>query len=82
MELNPDHPMTKKMRTEWHKLLAILMNKLGMKHAELSLKDIDDFANSGLGAVTIREKNEIIYLDLVSFEEGQELARQEGGLPS
>ena len=81
-ELNPDHPMTRKMHTEWHKIVAILMHKLGKKRAEITLADLDSFARSGLGAVTIREQNEVIHLELVSMKEAERLAREEGGIPS
>jgi hypothetical protein len=81
-ELNPNHPMTRQMHTEWHKIVALLMHKLGKHHAEITLADLDAFAKSGLGAVLIRERNEVIHLELVSMKEAERLARDEGGLPA
>ena len=80
MELNPNHPVTSAMNNQWHKIVAVLLHKLGLKHIDITPADLTAFANSGLGAVTIRTEHEVIELNLITFEEGERLARIEGGL--
>ena len=81
MELNPNHPVTQKTSDHWHKIVALLMLKFNQPHVEITLQDIEKLANGHSGAVSIQEKNDRIILNLVSWEEGERLAQQEGGLP-
>lgn len=81
MELNPNHPVTASMSDQWHKIVALLMHKFGHTHIEIGLKEIEQALLSEQKAVTIRERDNAIVLDLVSWEEGERLAREEGGLP-
>lgn len=81
MELNPNHPVTHSMSGQWHKIVALLMRKFDKTHIEISEGEVMAFADDGAGAVTIRERDGAIHLDLVSWEEGERLAREEGGLP-
>lgn len=81
MELNPNHPVTSSMHDQWHKIVALLMRKFNLNHVELSEGEVMAFAESGSGAVTIRERDGAIHLDLISWEEAERLAREEGGLP-
>jgi len=80
MELNPNHPVVEETRDQWHKLCAILMHKFGRKHVEITSSDIDTLAYSGQ-AIVIDMRGGRCVLRLVSMEEGQRLAREEGGLP-
>jgi len=82
LELNPNHPVTQSMSNQWHKIVALLMRKFNQSHVELSEGEVMAFAESGAGAVTIRERDGAIHLDLVSWEEAERLAREEGGLPA
>jgi hypothetical protein len=81
MELNPNHPVTSAMSEQWHKIVVLLMMKFNKPHIEITVDEIEKLASSNLGAVTIREKDNKIILDLVSWKEAERLARQEGGLP-
>jgi hypothetical protein len=81
MELNPNHSVTSEMTEQWHKIVAVLMFKLGLEHTEITPQDLTQFANSGLGAVTVRTENEVIELNLISWDEAERLAKLEGGLP-
>lgn len=80
MELNPNHPVTSAMNNQWHKIVAVLLHKFGVSRVEITPQDLEAFSNSGLGAVTVRIENEVIELNLITFEEGERLARIEGGL--
>ncbi len=80
MELNPNHPMTRTVHDHWHKIAALLMAKFNQSHVVITMADVlamDDGAN----AVTIQELPDGIHIRLVSMEEGERLARKEGGLP-
>lgn len=81
MELNPNHPVTSAMNEQWHKIVAVLLHKFGLNHTEITPQDLNAFAKSGLGAVTVKTENEVIELNLISFEEAERLAKIEGGLP-
>ena len=80
MELNPNHPVTAAMSEQWHKIVAIMMHKLGLTRLEITPADIQAFAESGSSGITARTENEVIELNLVSWEEAERLARKEGGL--
>lgn len=80
-EINPNHPMTTFARDHWYKLCALLVNRLPDGEARITAADIEALENSGRANITIREKNDVIILKLVSDEEAQRLARKEGGLP-
>lgn len=80
MELNPSHPMTEAMHDQWHKIVALLMQKSGQKHIEISVSDVEMLARNP-SAVSIQTKGEKIILDLVPFAEAERLAKKEGGLP-
>jgi hypothetical protein len=74
MELNPEHPVTQEMRGQWHKLLAIVMSKLGHARIELTMSDLAAFPGSACTIVCHfhAETIEIILAD------NAELARRIG----
>ena len=85
MELNPNHPVTQEVSGQWHKFLAVLMLKLGHNHLVISPADIEDFMQSGFGAVTVKDGEHgdgCLHFRLVSMAEAERLAREEGGLPA
>lgn len=81
-EKNPNHPVTRAMREQWHKIAAILVHKTGRTEAVISPRDIEEFIVSGCTNVTIRELPDGIHVRLVSDEEAARLAKKEGGLPA
>lgn len=81
MELNPNHPVTSAMNQQWHKIVALLMHKMGKSKVEISVAEIEAFANSGDKAVAIQEQGTNIVLTLIPMAEAQKLAKKEGGLP-
>lgn len=82
MELNPDHPVTKEVREQWHKFCALVMFKAGLSKVSITVKDIEEFARSKRTNIVSHVKNEVIELSLVDDKEAERLARKEGGLPS
>lgn len=75
---NPEHPVTKAMENNWHKIVALMMLKLGLKEMIFTEEEIDELAKTP-SAVAIRMKTHSIELHLMSEEEGARLARKEGG---
>ncbi len=84
MELNPDHPVTRGVHDQWHKIVVLLMRKFGRTTVEISKEEIESFIDTtdGFGAVALRMKERSIEINLVSREEAERLAREEGGMPS
>lgn len=83
MEINPDHPVTRKTHDQWHKICALLMQKFGVTDVKLTESDIAKLGEfDGKLAVVIEERATYLRVRIVSMEEGERLAKQEGGLPS
>lgn len=78
MELNPNHRTTSTMHDHWHKVAAFLVSRMGGE----ALITLDDINRMGGQAITIKEVPGGLQLRIVSMEEGERLARQEGGLPA
>lgn len=82
MELNPNHPVTRQARTEWHKIAALIMAKLGVKELTLSIQDIERALRGGLNIVLdARDEREtgVLTVRIVDDATAAELARKEGG---
>lgn len=79
MEINPDHPMTKAMHDQWHKIAVLLMMKLKQRHIEISASDIEKLIASESSTVVVQTKGDKIILDLVSEAEGKRILKQQGG---
>lgn len=79
MKLNPNHQVVQAIDQHWYKIAALLMQKLNMNPVVISPEEIDKI--DGM-AITIRLDNTTgIILNMVTMEEGERLARLEGGLP-
>lgn len=80
MELNPNHPVLNEARDHWHKFCAILMNKLGKTEVEITVDDVAKLGDSQ-NAIALDMRGGRCVLRMVSMEEGERMARKEGGLP-
>lgn len=78
MELNPNHPATNSIRDHWHKLAAILVNRLPKGQTTITIDEVEKM--DGL-AITVKDTPQGIELKIVTMEEGERLAREQGGLP-
>lgn len=43
-EVNPDSPVVHAMRTEWHKIVGVLIHKYSLGEVVVTSKDVDDFS--------------------------------------
>lgn len=80
MELNPNHPVTQEARDLWYKMCAALMLKLGLDSVEITLEDVQRLGD-GKNCIVFHSHEDCIELKVVSMEEGERLARMNGGLP-
>lgn len=83
-ELNPNHPVVDEMRGQWHKIVAILMARMGADEVVITPVDVED-ALSRPGGINVvadtRGGGHQLTLRLVSDAEAHQLARAAGGLP-
>ena len=78
-ELNPNHPVTRKVHDYWHALAAMLVVLFLPGHQVVM--SLGGNQADGRKAITIKETARGIELEVVSMEEGERLAKKEGGLP-
>ena len=80
MELNPNHPMTAKLRDNdlWYKLAAILVNREPEHKTLITMAEAQRIAGT---AIVVKETPAGIELAVVSMVEAERLAKKEGGLP-
>lgn len=77
--LNPNHPVTRMLDDQWHKLAALAVLKAG-GHVVITMEDLLAFAPGDLN-ITVQELPDGIHLRIVDRAEAERLARKEGGLP-
>lgn len=79
MELNPDHPVTQEMHTEWHKILAIVMRKLGINKVSIMLEDVQSLANDvQMPVVIAHSRKESLDIILTTEAEALMYANERG----
>jgi hypothetical protein len=76
MELNPNHPVTQEVREQWHKIAAIMMNKLGITDLEITEADIEAL-NSNPRAIVADARNNEFHIRLLPLKEAEAIARKE-----
>lgn len=80
-EFNPNHPVTAKLRGQWHKLLAVVIHKYG--EVTITSADIESLNATypGMQGIVVHDSADGLHIWLVDEAEGRRLARDEGGLP-
>jgi len=80
-ELTPNHPVTKEVHEQWHKIAALMMVKFGKTKVIITPDEVFKAFKADLN-ITVRFNDEVgIELTLVDSKEAERLAREEGGLP-
>ena len=73
-EINPNHPMTKQMRENWHKIVALLLMKLTAgEGATITTQDLQRLAARDV-AVAVKDTPEGLNVFIVDTEEARRLA--------
>jgi hypothetical protein len=75
MELNPNHPMTAGVHDHWYKLAAMLVNRIPGQRTVITEDEIRRMDGK---AITMKETAAGIELRIVTMEEGERLANEEG----
>ena len=78
---NPNHPVVQEMESQWYKLCALTLFKLGLTKLEITSEDIDRFNASGKANIVVIPQGTVLTLGLVSDDTAEYLARRQGGLP-
>lgn len=78
MELNPEHLTTLAMHDLWHKIVAMLMIRMGTKHVVIGQTDIDNLLNNEDSCVICEEKPNGIHLRMMSMEDAKEYVASRG----
>lgn len=81
MELNPDNPTTQTLRTEWHKVLALVLHKLNVDHVVIRLSDLERLAATPDVCVVAHDRSDGLHIHLTTMAEGERLARQAAADP-
>lgn len=82
---NPNHPVTRKLETEWHKFAAIVLWKYRdvlPNTVTITALDLEEFERSGLQTIVAHAHKETIDLRLVTDAEAEALLREHGGRPT
>ena len=79
-ELNPNHPVTRQMSRQWHKVCALLMVKMGVDNVVITSKEIMDMPADKMNII-IHSLPDGIHLSLVDDETAARLVDAEGGKP-
>ena len=79
--MNPNHPVTRELHDQWHKLCAALMVKFDLTSVDITSADVERLATCGRANITMRPHGNVITLMLVSDAQAAELVRKEGGKP-
>lgn len=80
MEINPNHPVLREAHDHWHKFCAILMSKFGATEVEITIDDVMQLGDNE-HAIVLDTRGGRCVLRMVTMEEGERLARKEGGMP-
>lgn len=78
---NPHHPVTESMNDQWHKIVALLMYRDGVRKTVIPPEIVDQMVNDPLGLnVAIRIDDTMgITLELLGDAEARKIAEKEGG---
>jgi hypothetical protein len=82
MKLNPNNEVTQAMDEQWQKIAGLIMHKLGKNVINISMDDLTEMSQAydGYPVIVVIESPEFITVKLVTYKEGQKLAKQHGGL--
>ena len=79
-EVNPNHPVTEMARSEWHKVVGLMMQRHGLTEFEVTSADVERLGAAD-AAVVMDCRGGRVVVRLMPLKEGERLARREGGLP-
>lgn len=82
MELNPNHKVVRQAHSQWHKIAAMIMVKLGKSELEFTIDDVNKIAKGNVNIVLDargESKTGKLRVLIVDDKTADDLARREGG---
>lgn len=67
--LNPNHPVTKELEHEWHKLLMIFMVKQGVTRFEITPADVDRWTGGNYSNILAHAHRDTLEIRLIGDAE-------------
>lgn len=74
VELNPDHPTTSGLHNEWHKILVLVMLKMGVTEVVLTEDDVRQHLQNKENAVMAHDQKDGLHISVLPMKEAQRLA--------
>ncbi len=79
MELNPGHPVTASLRDQWHKIVLLVMEKLGTTEVVITQQDINRALQDQDRAVLVHDRADGLHVRIITMAEAERLAKAQGG---
>lgn len=76
--LNPNNPVSRASMDQWHKIAALIMHKLGVKHVEIREEDVVSMPECN---IAISDDKGYIEVRLLTLEESEAVLKKFGGRP-
>lgn len=80
-EGNPNHPVTRELREEWHKVAALILFVLGKEKIEITVEDIERFNEADKANIVAAPTGSVLRIYLVGDSEAARLVKKAGGAP-
>lgn len=71
-EINPEHPVTKEMREQWQKIVALIMHKLQIKEIRITSEDIKRMGDDK--AVVVEAHNDTLTVMFMTLKAAEAYA--------
>lgn len=81
-EINPNHPVTQALHDQWHKILCVVMHKLGEDHVVITQSDLIALGASGSKCIVAHDRSDGLHIMVMDEARARDLAAANGGLPS
>jgi hypothetical protein len=75
-ELNPEHPVTKKLNDTWHTLCLLIMKQFGKTEVIITQKDFHDVI-PGESAIVVQEMDDGLHVMIMPMNNAIKLAERE-----
>lgn len=77
-EINPDHPTTKGISDQWHKIAALILYKIGWDEILLTVDDVERGLAEGSMAVVAHETKDGLKIKRMTMADALVYARESG----
>lgn len=87
-KLNPNNEVVQAVDDQWHKIVYVIMRKLGVENVDITMEDIKRVQEESnrfavcLDCLSHGKLEPTMAVRILPMEEAERLAREEGGLPT